>query len=316
MTTRPHQGWRRVSGRALLATVLCTLVQAGVAVAPVRAAETALPSHAIAMHGEPKHGLGFSRFDAVDPNAKPGGRLSQGVLGTFDSLNPYIIKGVAAAGVRDLVTESLLARGLDEPFTLYGLLAESLIVPDDRSEATFTLNPAARFSDGTPVTVDDVLFSFDVLKERGRPNHRSYFQKVEAAERIGERSVRFTFASGADRELPLILGLMPILSSKALSPDTFEQTRLDTFLGSGPYRIAKVDPGRLIAYERDPNWWGRDLAVNRGRFNFDEVRFEYFRDATTMFERSALARSMCGSRTTPASGRRAMISSGPRRARH
>jgi len=244
----------------------------------------AIARHGIAMHGEPKHPPGFARFDAADPAAKPGGRLSRGVLGTFDSLNPYIIKGVAAAGVRDLVSESLLARGLDEPFTLYGLLAESVAVPDDRSEVTFTLNPAARFSDGTPVTVDDVVFTFDVLKAQGRPNHRSYFQKVEATERIGERTIRFKFQSGVDRELPLILGLMPILSSKVLTPETFDQTRLDTFVGSGPYRIAKVDPGRLIAYERDPNWWARDLPVNRSRYNFDEVRFEYYRDATTMFE--------------------------------
>ncbi|MBX9927197.1 MAG: extracellular solute-binding protein [Hyphomicrobiaceae bacterium] len=236
------------------------------------------------MHGEPKHPAQFAHFDAVVPGAPKGGRMAQGVLGTFDSLNPYIIKGLPAAGVRDLVTESLLARGLDEPFTLYGLLAQSLEVPDDRSEVIFNLNPAARFSDGTPVTPADVLFSFEVLKERGRPNHRSYFQKVERAHEVGERRVRFKFASGADRELPLILGLMPILSSKALTAETFEQTRLDTFLGSGPYRIARVDPGRLIVFERDPNWWGRDLSINRGRYNFDEVRFEYFRDGTTMFE--------------------------------
>ncbi len=247
-------------------------------------APTEVARHAIAMHGEPKHPAGFQHFDAVAPDAAKGGRLAQGVLGTFDSLNPYIIKGLPAAGVRDLVTESLLARGLDEPFTLYGLLAESLEVPEDRSEVTFTLHPAARFSDGSPVTAEDVLFSFEVLKERGRPNHRSYFQKVERAERLGERRIRFKFASATDRELPLILGLMPILSSKLLTPETFEQTRLDTFIGSGPYKIARVDAGRLIVFERDANWWGRDLPVNRGRYNFDEVRYEYFRDATTMFE--------------------------------
>lgn len=247
-------------------------------------AAAVVPRHAIAMHGEPKHQAQFRHFDAVEPAARKGGRLAQGVLGTFDSLNPYIVRGVPAAGVRDLVTESLLGRGLDEPFALYGLLAESLEVPDDRSEVTFNLNPLARFSDGSPVTVEDVLFSFEVLRERGRPNHRSYFQKVERAERLGDRRVRFKFLSDADRELPLILGLMPIMSSKVLTAETFEQTRLDTFLGSGPYRVARVDPGRLITYERDPNWWGRDLAINRGRYNFDEVRFEYFRDATTMFE--------------------------------
>jgi peptide/nickel transport system substrate-binding protein len=240
--------------------------------------------HAIAMHGEPLHGPGFAHFAAVDPAAPKGGRLAQGVLGTFDSLNPFIVLGVPAAGVRDLVSESLLTRGLDEPFTLYGLLARGVDMPDNRSEVTFELDPNARFSDGTPVTVDDVVFSFEVLREKGRPNHRSYFQKVAKVERPADGRVRFVFADGNDRELPLILGLMPIMSSKALTPATFDQTRLDTFLGSGPYRIARVDPGRSIVYARNPDWWAKDLAVARGRFNFDEVRYEYFRDASTMFE--------------------------------
>lgn len=247
-------------------------------------ASQTLPRHAIAMHGVPKLNPGFRHFEAVNPDAPKGGRLTQGVLGTFDSLNPYIIKGVPAAGVRDLVTESLMTRSLDEPFTLYGLLAESIEVPEDRSEATFNIDPRAHFSDGTPVTADDVLFSFEVLKEKGRPNHRSYFRKVLRTERLSDLKVRFVFDGGSDRELPLILGLMPVMSSRVLTPETFDQTRLDTFIGSGPYTISRVDAGRQIAFQRDSNWWGRDLPVNRGRFNFDEVRFEYFRDGTTMFE--------------------------------
>jgi peptide/nickel transport system substrate-binding protein len=275
------QTGRRGGGMRAVVTALFTAIAM---VGPLLPAAADQPTHAIAMHGTPKHPPGFAHFDAVNPDARKGGRYAQGVLGTFDSLNPYIIKGVAAAGVRDYVTESLMARGLDEPFTLYGLIAESIEVPEDRSSIVFNINPKARFSDGTPVTADDVLFSFEVLRERGRPNHRSYFRKVTAAERLSDRKVRFALGPGGDRELPLILGLMPVLSSRVLTPESFEQTRLDTFIGSGPYRIARVDAGRSITFVRDPDWWGKDLPVNRGRYNFNELRFEYFRDSTTMFE--------------------------------
>ena len=241
------------------------------------------PQHAIAMHGAPKHAAGFAHFSSVNPDAPKGGRLVQGIQGTFDSVNPFIIKGVPVAGVRDNVTESLLGRGLDEPFTLYGLIAESLEMPDDRSEITFNINPKAKFSDGHPVTAADILFSFNTLRERGRPNHRDYFKKVASAEQIDDHKVRFIF-KGGDRELPLILGLMPVLPSHVLTPETFEQTSLTPFLGSGPYTMTKIDAGRAITYTRDPNSWGRDLALNRGRFNVEEVRYEYYRDDTGMFE--------------------------------
>ncbi len=243
------------------------------------------PSHAIvAIQGAPKHTATFAHFDAVNPTAPRGGRIVQGLLGSFDSLNPFIIRGVSAAGVRDNVTESLMTRGLDEPFTLYGLLAESIDVPDDRSEATFVLNPKAAFSDGRPVTADDVLFSFAMLRDKGRPNHRSYFKRVTKAERLSDRQVRFVFDGGGDRELPLILGVMPILPSHIMTPETFDQTSLEPMIGSGPYTITRIDAGRSITYTRNANYWGRDLAVARGRFNFDEIRFEYFRDNNVMFE--------------------------------
>ncbi|MCZ7656785.1 MAG: extracellular solute-binding protein [Xanthobacteraceae bacterium] len=177
-----------------------------------------------------------------------------------------------------------MARGLDEPFTLYGLIAESVEVPADRSSITFHLNPKARFSDGAPITADDVLFSFELLKAKGRPNHRTYFAKVAKAERLSDRDVRFAFDASGDREIPLILGLLPVLPKHAIDPDRFENTTLAPPVGSGPYKVGKLDAGRSITFVRDPNYWGRDLAVNRGRFNFDEIRFDYFREGSVMFD--------------------------------
>jgi peptide/nickel transport system substrate-binding protein len=242
------------------------------------------PAHGIALYGAPKQPPGFTHFSYVNPDAPNGGRLLIGAFGSYDSLNPLIIKGVAANGIRDFTIESLMARGLDEPFTLYGLVAETVEVPEDRSSITFNINPKARFSDGTPITADDVLFSLQLLKEKGRPNHRTYFAKVAKAERLSDRSVRFTFDAAGDREIPLILGLMPVLPKHAINPDTYENTSLEAPIGSGPYRVGKIDAGRSITFVRDENYWGRDLPVNRGRFNFDEIRFDYFREGSVMFD--------------------------------
>ena len=244
----------------------------------------AAPANGIAMHGEPKHPAGFHHFPYVDPDAPKGGQLVLGALGTFDSLNPFIIKGVTPEGLRGYVYESLLARSADEPFALYGLIAESIEVPGDRGSITFNLRADARFSDGAPITPQDVLFSHAVLRDKGWPYLRSHYAKVATAEATGPHSVRFTFEAAGDREIALILGLMPILPRHKLDAATFEQTTLAPPVGSGPYVVAGVDPGRAITYRRDPNWWGRDLNVNRGRFNFDAIRIEYFRDASSMFE--------------------------------
>ena len=206
------------------------------------------------------------------------------VQGSFDSLNPLIVKGAPAEGMRDYIYESLLARAHDEPFSLYGLIAEKVETPDDRNYVEFTLNPAAKFSDGKPITVDDVIFSHAVLRDHGRPNHRSYYKKVAKVEKTGERTVRFTFDQSGDREMPLIIGLMPVLPRHLIDPDRFEKTTLVPPVGSGPYTVAKVDPGKSITFRRDPNYWGRNLPVNRGRYNFDEIRFDYYRDAGSMFE--------------------------------
>lgn len=242
------------------------------------------PQHAIAMHGAPTLPPGFAHYPYVNPSAPKGGTLTLSTTGSFDSVNPLIVKGKAAEGVRAFAIESLLSRSLDEPFTLYGLLAESIEAPDDRSAITFHLNPKAKFSDGHPVTSDDVIFSLELLRDKGRPNHRTYYSKVTKIERLSDRSVKMHLDDTDDREMPLILGLMPVLAEHATDPKTFEQTTLTPLLGSGPYTITKVDAGRAITYTRDQNYWGKDLNVNRGRFNFDTIKFEYFRDAAIEFE--------------------------------
>lgn len=242
------------------------------------------PRHGIAMHGEPKYQANFAHFDYADPNAPKGGRAVFGVLGSYDSLNPSIVKGNAAPGIREYVYESLLARSYDEPFSLYGLLAESVETPEDRSWVLFTLRPEARFSDGRPVTVDDVVFSLELLREKGRPNHRSYYSKVEKIERVGERGIKLIFKSDGDREMPLIMGLMPVMPKHLIDPESFDKTSLEPPVGSGPYTVATVDPGTAFVLKRDPDYWGHDLPVNRGTYNFDEIRYEFYRDGNTMFE--------------------------------
>lgn len=240
--------------------------------------------HAIAMHGDIKYPDGFKHFAHVNPNAPKGGTIRLGILGSYDSLNPFIIRGVAAAGLRDFLFESLLVRGVDEPFTLYAGLANQVEMPDDRSSITFHIHPEAAFSDGHPVDADDLLFSWNTLRDRGRPNHRAYYAKVTKATKQSDRTVRFDLGDGSDRELPLILGLMPILPAHLLTPETFEQTTLRPPIGSGPYTVTKVEPGRTVTYTRNPQWWARDLPAQRGRFNFNEIRYEYFRDGSAMFE--------------------------------
>ena len=240
--------------------------------------------HAIAMHGAPAYGADFDHFAYVNPAAPKGGRLVQGVLGTFDSLNPFIVRGVALQQVRGYVIESLMARGYDEPFTLYGLLAKTIETDAARNVVTFTLDPRARFSDGTPVTPQDVIFSWDLLRQKGRPNHRSYYGKVANAEQIGERGVRFDLTGADDRELPLILALMPVLAKHAVDPARFEETTFTPPVGSGPYLLKDVDPGKSVTLVRNRAYWGENLAVNRGLWNFDEVRFEFYRDANVHFD--------------------------------
>jgi len=244
----------------------------------------AQPAPAIAMHGEPKYKPDFSNFNYADPKARRGGKISLATVGNFDSLNPLIIKGVAALGIRKHVYESLMARSFDEPFSLYGLIAKTIEVPDDRSWVSFTLRPEARFSDGKPVTVDDVVFSLETLREQGRPNHQFYYSKVIKIERSSLHQVKFIFGEDRDRELPLILGLMPILPRHVFADRPFNVTSFDKPIGSGAYVVDTVSPGRRITYRRNPDYWGNNLAVNKGRFNFDIISYDYYRDDTSAFE--------------------------------
>ena len=271
--------WAAFCGAPLVAGLLLGLAPRAVA---ETAAGVAMP--AIAMHGAPALPEGFAALPYANPGAPKGGRLVEGVLGTFDSLNPLIVQGLAVQPIRGYVVESLMARGYDEPFTLYGLLARTIETDDARSYVSFAIDPAAHFSDGTPVTAEDVVFSWQLLRDHGRPNHRTYYSKVAKAEILGTRSVRFDFADAGDRELPLILGLMPILPKHAVDVATFENSTLAKPVGSGPYVVADVDVGKSVTFKRDPNYWGRDLAINRGLWNFDELRFDFYRDENAYFE--------------------------------
>ncbi|SLN57987.1 extracellular solute-binding protein [Oceanibacterium hippocampi] len=235
------------------------------------------------MHGPPAHGAGFPHYDHVRADAPIGGTLTIPAYGSFDSFNPNIVLGVPAQGL-GLVRESLMARSLDEPFTLYGLLAKSIDVAPDRTWVTFRLDERARFHDGSPVTPEDVLFSWRLLKDKGRPNLRLYYRAVVGADALDGRRVRFRFADGENRELPLILGLMPILAAHATDADSFDRPGLAPLLGSGPYRIKSWEPGREVRYRRVADYWGAGLAINRGRYNFDSIRFRYYRDQSVAFE--------------------------------
>jgi peptide/nickel transport system substrate-binding protein len=255
-------------------------------VAPAAAEE----AHAIAMHGTPAVPADFAYLPYFNPDPPKGGRLTWGILGTFDSLNPLIVRGLPVQQVRPYgfergyVIESLMARGENEPFTLYGLLARTVETNDERTFVTFHLDPRARFSDGKPVTAEDVLFSWELLRDHGRPNHRQYYSKVAKAEALDPLTVRFDLTGANDRELPLILGLMPVLPKHAVDVATFEETSLTPIVGSGPYRVTAVRPGASVTFTRNPDYWGRDLPINRGLFNFDEIRFDYFREANGYFE--------------------------------
>ncbi|MEJ8573255.1 extracellular solute-binding protein [Microbaculum marinum] len=273
---------RRIVRHCKRAVISAALLTAAAAMTAMPGA--AEPSHAIAMHGEPKFGPDVPHFPYVNPDAPKGGALTLGVVGSFDSLNPFIVQGVAAKGLREYVFESLMTRGLDEPFTLYGLLAESVDVPDDRSSVTFRINPRATYSDGTPVLPEHVLFSWELLRTKGRPNYRTYYNQVEKAELLDDRSVRFTFKQPADREMPLIMGLMPIVSPHHYDADDFQHDGSRRPLGSGPYVADRVEIGKSITYRRNPDYWGRDLPVNRGRYNFDTIKFEYYRNDNALFE--------------------------------
>lgn len=260
--------------RAWLAWAVAALL-----VAPASAA----PQHGIAMHGEPALPPGFTHFPYANPDAPQGGVLREALAGSFDSLNPFIVRGQAPDAVRTYVYESLMARNRAEPFSLYGLIAHTIDVAPDRSRVTFNLDPRARFSDGRPVTAADIVFSLETLRDHGRPNLRTYYAKVARIETPDAHTVTFYLQEG-DRELVLILGLMPVLPRHAFEGRDFEATTLSPPIGSGPYTVAQVRPGERILFRKDPDYWGKDLPASRGLWNFDEIRIDYYRDRQTTFE--------------------------------
>jgi peptide/nickel transport system substrate-binding protein len=255
-------------------------------------AATAQPLHAIAMHGEPALPPDYKHFSYVNPDVKKGGRIAYGVVGTFDSLNPFILKSMrtTARGMWDpefgnLVYEPLMQRSRDEPFTLYGLLAQSVEWDDERTFIQFNLNPDAKWSDGQPVTPDDVIFTFQLLKDVGRIPFSSWVSTIAKMEKVGEHGVRITFNDKANRETPMIIASsLPILPKHAIDPKTFDRTSLDIPIGSGPYRVARIDPGQSIVFQRNPDYWGKAIPAKVGFDNYDTITVNYFLQDTTLFE--------------------------------
>jgi peptide/nickel transport system substrate-binding protein len=267
--------------RLALALALLAALPAREALAQVSSPRT----HGIAMYGEPALPANFMQLPYVNADAPKGGRLDLAYLGAFDSLNPYNVKALSTAqGLIGNVYQSLMMRSANEPFTLYGLIARSIETNDARDQVEFRLDPRAHFSDGSPITSDDVVFSFQLLKEKGRPQQRAAYSLVRSIEAPDSRTVRFDLAGANDRELPMTLALMPVLSRAHTDAARFEDQTLEIPVGSGPYTVTEVKPGERLVLRRDPNYWARDLPISRGLYNFDEIRIDYFRDATAMFE--------------------------------
>lgn len=257
-------------------------VAAGVCCRPVKAA--GLPTHGIAMHGDLALPADFTHFPHVNPDAPKGGRLTTGVADSFDTINPFVPSGSSPPEVRALTFESLLMRSQAERFSLYPLIAERVEMDDERREVTFHLNGAARFADGRSVTARDVERSVTALGTHGFNLHRQIFKAIAAIEMAGERRIRFVFNELGDRETPLLLAMMPVLPSHLVGIDQIKERTLVPLVGSGPYAIERLEPGRQIVYRRRADHWGRDLPVYRGRFNFDEIRVLYLRDPDALFE--------------------------------
>ena len=241
------------------------------------------PAHGLAMHGDLKYPVDFKHFEYVNPDAPKGGTVNMAAIGSYDSLNAFIARGSSAAGIGGIY-DTLMTGSADEAFSSYGLLAETIQVPKDRSWAAFTLRKNARWHDGKPVTVEDVIFTFNTLVKQGTPFYRYYYGSVAEVIKTGDQTVRFNFKPGENRELPLILGQLPVLPKHYWEGKDFSKTTLEPPLGSGPYKVSKVDPGRSISYERVADYWGKDLPVNRGRDNFDVMNYDSYRDSVIALE--------------------------------
>ncbi len=261
--------------------ILTLLLTAGLTT-PLTAAN--YTGHGMSLYGQPKYGPDFTHFEYTRPDAPKGGEIRLGREGTFDSLNPFILKGISPPWQSSLLYDTLLEHAEDEVFSEYGLLAASIEVPEDHSWVKFKLRPEARWHDGQPITPEDVIFSLETFKTKGHPRMRSYFASIEKAEKLGQHQVKFTFSGEVNKELPLIAGQFSVIPKHYWEGRDFEQTTLEPPPGSGPYRIAALEPGRFITYERVADYWGRDLPVNQGRYNFDRIHFDFYRDATVLVE--------------------------------
>jgi microcin C transport system substrate-binding protein len=278
----------RASSRSVLTRAVTRLVMAAALVVPAMAiaqsaASRAVNGPAISMYGDLKYPAGFTHFEYTNAEAPKGGDVKMAAFGTYDTLNPFTLKGVAAAGLGETF-DSLMVGSADEPFSYYCLVAETVETPADRSWVAFTLRPQARFHDGSPMTVDDVMWTFETLKTKGQPFFRSYYGSVAKVEKLGERKVKFSFAPGDNRELPLILGQLPVLSKAYWSKREFEKTTLEPPLGSGAYKIQSFEAGRSITYRRVKDYWAAKLPMKAGTDNFDTIRYDYYRDFNVAIE--------------------------------
>jgi microcin C transport system substrate-binding protein len=236
-------------------------------------------SHALVLTGAPKYPEDFKHFDYANPDAPKGGDLKRGTIGTFDSLNPFIIRGVPAAGL-GLMYDTLTTQSLDEPFTQYGLIAANIELPEDRSWVIYHLNSKAKFHDGKPVTAADVVFSFNLLMDKGDPMYSKYWADVQKVEALDDLRIKFYLGDKTNPELAIIVGQINVLPKHYWEGRDFTKPGLEIPIGSGPYKILEVKPGRSITYQRDQSYWAKDHPVNKGRYNFDKMTYDYYRDPT------------------------------------
>ena len=260
-----------------------TCLAASVALAISSLPGWAEPQHGLSLFGDLKYPANFQHFDYVNPDAPKGGAVKFAAIGTYNTLNPFQLVG-NKEGAEGQIFDTLMTAAEDEPASSYGLLAQSVEIAPDRSSVTYTLRPEAKFQDGSKITPEDVIWTFDTLKAKGHPRYRLYYAEVLKAEKVGDNAVKFTFRNGDNRELPSIVGELPVLSKAAWSKVDFDKPLQQAPLGSGPYKIASFEMGRSITYQRDPNYWGKDLPVTRGRYNFDTMRYDYYRDPSIALE--------------------------------
>lgn len=268
---------------ALLAALLAAIVW----LTPASTAQ-AQPAHGIAMHGDPALPPDFSHLPYANPDAPKGGKLNYAWFGTFNSVNPFIVQGTASRGPTDLifgdlVFDRLMQQSADEPFTMYPLLAKTVETDNARSFVEFTLDERAKFSDGKPVTPEDVIFSFEIMRDKGYPRYKVSADKIARVEKIGEHGVRFTFKE-PDRELPLILARNHVLPKHLIDPEAFERSTLKPMVGSGPYVMADIRPGDSITFKRNPDYWAKDIPSKLGFDNYDQIKVTYYSDENAMFE--------------------------------